>query len=220
MRVFLALSFALASLALAAEPEPAAFANLLEAAQADYQAGRLDAALTKLNQHDQARGRSGESLDLRGSIALEQGKLEDSAKSFDEAHKVQPELFAPRLHHADLLLREKKFSDAAAAYEQLARETNILTSNERVRYGLLVALLAQHNREGAARALENIKFPTETPAYYFAQAAAEFAQGYERPAQKWIATARQIFRPELFAWFARPLYDLGWIKDKPSPPTI
>ena len=72
----------------------------------------------------------------------------------------------------------------------------------------------------ARRGLENIKFPTETPAYYFAHAAAEFAQGHERPAQKWIATARQIFRPELFPWFARPLYDLGWLEDKPSPPTI
>ncbi len=220
MRYVLAAYFALASVAFAATPAAPALANLAEAARVDYQNGALDSALAKIEQHDKVRGRSGESLNLRGAILLEQGKMAEAAKVFEAAHKLQPELFAPRLHLGDVLLREKKFTDARQIYQQLVAETNILTSNERVRYGLYLALLGLHDEGAAKRALANIKFPTETPAYYFAQAASEFAQGHEGPAKKWIATARQIFQPDLFAWFAGPLFDFGWLKDKPPPPTI
>ncbi|MGH7938370.1 MAG: hypothetical protein ACREFG_07675, partial [Chthoniobacterales bacterium] len=105
-------------------------------------------------------------------------------------------------------------------YQKLATETNVLVASERVRYGLLLADLGAHDEAAARSALDNIKFPTETPAYYFAQAAWEFAHGKERPAQKWIATANKMFDPRLVPWFARPLYDFGWLKEKPPPPTL
>jgi len=220
MRAAFALIFLIATSALAAPPENAFTADLLDAAKADYATGHLDSALTKLNERDKAKGASGESLDLRGSIALEEGKFAEAERAFTAAHKLEPDLFAPRLHMGDLYLREKKYDDARAVYQRLDGETNILTSNERLRYGLLIAALAMHKEAAAKAALDNIKFPTETPAYYFAQAAWEFAHGNESSAKKWLATAHKIFPPDLFAWFARPLYDLGWLKEKPSPPTL
>ena len=204
----------------AANPENVYAGNLIEAARTDYITGRFDSALTKLDQREKAKGPTGEALDLRGSIALEQGKFDLALQAFTEAHKLEPDLFAPRLHLGDLLLREKKYADARAVYEKLLTETNVLISNERLRYGLLLIALAGHEEAAARSALENIKFPTETPAYYFAQAAWEFAHGNEHSAQKWIATARQIFEPQLLAWFARPLYELGWLKEKPPPATL
>ncbi len=220
MRTVLALSCLFLASALAAAPENPYVANLVETARTDYAAGHLATALAKLDQHDQAKGPTGESLDLRGTIALEQGKFEVAARAFNQAHKTQPELFSPRIHLADLFLRAKKYPEAREIYLKLATETNILISNERLRYGLLITDLAAHDEAAAKAALANIKFPTETPAYYFAQAAWEFAHGDERSARKWLGTAHEIFEPSLIAWFARPLYDLGWIKDKPAPPVI
>ncbi|MEO6872514.1 MAG: hypothetical protein ABI233_09885 [Chthoniobacterales bacterium] len=220
MRIAVGCYFLLLATALGARPEPAALANLLETAKSDYETGHFDSALAKLDKRDKARGPSAESLDLRGQIALEQGKLDLAAKGFDEAHKLAPQVFAPRLHAADVLLRAKKYDDAGQVYRRLVSETNILISNERVRYGLLITALAQHKTEAAKRTLANSNFPTETPAYYFAQAAMELSQGHASAAQKWMATARQIFDPKLFPWFARPLYDLGWLKDKLAPPAI
>jgi tetratricopeptide (TPR) repeat protein len=220
MRALVALLLLAAATAPAAVPPTAYIADLLDSAKADYAKGHLDSAFAKLKERDKAQGASGESLDLRGSIALEEGKFAEAEQAFNAAHKLEPELFAPRLHLGDLDLREKKYEDARELYQRLASETNILTSNERVRYGLLIADLALHNEAAAQSALENIKFPTETPAYYFAQAAWEFAHGNESSAKKWLSTAHKIFPPDLFAWFARPLYDLGWIKTKPPPPTI
>ncbi len=220
MRLALAFFFLLALDLSAAVPENATVVNFLEAAKIDYQTGHFDSALTKLDQGDRAKGPNGEALDLRGAIALEQGKFAAAASAFQEAHKLAPELFAPRLHLGDLFLREKKYAEAREVFQQLASETNILISNERVRYGLLLVALATHQESAAKAALENIKFPTETPAYYFAQAASDFSHGNERSAKKWIATASEIFEPQSLAWFARPLYDLGWLKEKPPPPTI
>lgn len=204
----------------AAGPGNAYFANLLEAAKTDYASGHLDSALTKLDQRDQVKGASAESFDLRALILLEQGKLDPAEQAVNEAHELQPTLFAPRLHLGDILLRKKKYADARDVYAKLASETNILISNERARYGLLLASLGLHDAPAAERALGNIKFPTETAAYYFAQAAAEFAHGNEGSAKKWMATAHQIFEAPSLYWFERPLYDLGWLKNKPPPPTV
>jgi predicted Zn-dependent protease len=220
MRIALALLFLLLVAARAAAPDNAISAHLLEAAKSDYAAGHFDSALAKLDQRDKAKGPSGESLDLRGALALEQGKLESAERAFTAAHKLEPELFAPRLHLGDLYLREKKYAEAREVYQKLAAETNILISNERIRYGLLIAAFAGHDEAAAQSTLANIKFPTETGAYYFAQAAAEFAHGETRSANKWIATASRIFDPPSLAWFARPLYDLGWLKEKPPPPVL
>ena len=154
----------------------------LEAATADYQTGHFDSALTKLDQQDRAQGPTAESRDLRGEISLQQGNFVAAEQAFTAAHKQARELFPPRLHLAGTYLREKKYSAAREVYEKLAAETNIFTSNERVRHALLVTALAARDRVGTKDALDSIKFPTETPAYYFAQAAAEFAQGNESAA--------------------------------------
>jgi tetratricopeptide (TPR) repeat protein len=209
--------FFFCGVALVASPAANFVGDILEAAKSDYKAGRLDASLTKLDQCDKAKAGSGESLDLRGSIALEQRKFDLALRAFTEAHKVEPALFGPRLHLGDLLLREKKYAEAAAAYEKLLPETNVLISNERLRYGLLIVALARHDETPAKSALDKIKFPTETPAYYCAQAAWEFSRANERAAKRWVATAHQMFKPEMLAWFARPLYEFGWLKEKPPP---
>lgn len=204
----------------AAGPSNSSFASLLDSARTDYATGHCDAALAKLEQGDKAQGPSGESLDLRGMVLFEQGKVDAAEQAVNKAHKLQPELFAPRLHLGDIRLRQKKYAEAREIYSKLGAETNVLISNERVRYGLLLSALGLHDAAAAQTALANIKFPTETGAYYYAQAAAEFAHGNERSAKKWMATAREIFDPQSLSWFARPLYDFGWLKDKPLPPTL
>jgi predicted Zn-dependent protease len=220
MRTTVAFLFLTTAVVRAALPQQAYIADLIDSAKSDYQNDHLDSALMKLDEHDRAKGATAESLDLRGSIALQRGELAGAEKAFSAANKLQPDLIAPRLHLGDLFLREKKYPEAQQVYQKLAQETNILTSNERVRYALLIIALASHDEAAAKSALENIKFPTETPAYYFAQAAWEFSHGDPGSAEKWIATARKIFQPRLIPWFAWPLYDLGWIKDKPAPPVI
>jgi tetratricopeptide (TPR) repeat protein len=189
--------------------------NPIEIARSYYQAGNFDGALAALDQFDQSRGKIAESLDLRGAIYMERGQLDEAARAFRAAHEVDHALFSPRIHLGEALFREKKYTEARDVFESLLRETNILISSEQLRYALLLTYLAARDDTGARAALDRIKFPTQTPAYYYAQAAWEFAHDRKSDAQKWIKAADGIFDAKTGAWFARPLYDFGWLKKKP-----
>ena len=160
-----------------------------------------------------------ESRDLRGGIDMEQGNFSDAAKAFDAAHAANSSLFAPRLHAGDLLLRQKKYPEARSVYETLLKETNILISKERLRYGILLTYLGEKDEAAAKETFEQITFPTESPAYYYAQAAWAFAHGKQRDAEKWLKSAAKVYDATTTSWFARPLYEFGWIKSKPLPTT-
>jgi tetratricopeptide (TPR) repeat protein len=209
--LFLLAVLSLARAQEAARPET----GTLEVVKREARNGKLTEALAALDKVDKARKPTAESLDLRGCIYLEQEKFDDATKAFEAAHAADDASFLPRLHLGDVIFRQKKFEDARAVYERLDRQTNILISAERLRYGILLARLGAHDEAGAQLAFARIKFPTETPTYYYAQAAWQFAHGRNGDAKKWLSTADQIFDAASTAWFARPLYDLGWVKKKP-----
>ena len=190
-------------------------AGALEVVKREARNGKFADALAALDAIDKSGKPTAESLDLRGCIYLEQEKFDDATKAFEAAHSANDALFLPRLHLGDVLFRQKKFDAARAAYERLDQQTNVLMSNEHLRYGVLLARLGSHDEAGAQLAFARIKFPTETPAYYYGQAAWQFAHDRKGDAKKWLSTADKIFDAAATAWFARPLYDLGWLPKKP-----
>ena len=194
--------------------------NLLEKAKGEFHEGNFGESLTLLDQIDKAKSGNAESLDLRGSVYFELGKSAEAKKAFHAASEADANAFAPRLHLADVLLREKKFSDARDAYTDLIEKTNIQTQGEKLRYGVLLTYLFENNEVRAQTALDRITFPTESAAYYYAQAAWEFAHKRKGDAIKWLKAASRMFGSKGVGWFARPLYDYGWTKEKPPPSTL
>jgi tetratricopeptide (TPR) repeat protein len=187
----------------------------LTAASRHYQDGKFDEATADLDSYEKSSAATVESLDLRGCILLEQQKFEDAQKSFEAAHNADPAIFAPRIHLGDLLLRQKKFEEARKTYQTLLRETNILISHERLRFAVLLTYLGERNEVGARRAVDIITFPTESPAYYYAQAAWAFAHDKKSEGSDWVKKAKKVFDPESSTWFLQNLYQFGWIKDRP-----
>lgn len=217
MRFYIALVFLAFGLSVVlAEDNSRIGDNQLEVARKNLQSENIKAAHSALDQFEQANKPNVESLDLRGCLFMEEGKFDEAAKAFAAAHDADPAIFFPRIHAGDVLLRQKKFQEARDVYETLLKETNILASTERLRFGILVTYLGERDEKGARAALEGISFPTQTPAYYYAQAAWAFAHGRNAEARKWIKSAAKIFPADVGSWFARPLYELGWIKEKPS----
>ena len=211
--VSLSLAFVLAGLLIACgKSETHRSGSTLEKAKREFHEAKFESALSLLARNDKP---GAEPLDLRGCILMEQGKFEEAAQAFDESHQTNPALFAPRLHRGDLFLRQFKFADARREYQTLLNETNILISHERLRYALLITFLAEQNDNEAKRMLDSIRFPTESAAYYFAQAAWAYAHKDQKSGDEWTAKARQVYDSAATSWFARPLFDLGWIKKKP-----
>ena len=181
-------------------------------------AGRPDVALTLLEKALKETPPPPELqvLALRGTIALEQGKFEEAIAAFSSATEKEPFFYGPRLSLGDTLLRAKKWAEARAAYEKVMADTNILILHERMRYAILLTFLGEKNETEAKAALDRLVFPTESPSYYYAQAAWAFAHDKKKDGAKWLQRAEEIFDDKKTAWYARPLYEFGWIKTKPA----
>jgi tetratricopeptide (TPR) repeat protein len=215
MQAFIAFTFLLSTSLLYAQKEFSALGELGTAKQS-YLNGKFDEALTALDRLDKAAGATVESLDLRGCIYMEQGKLDDAAKAFESAHLVSYDAFAPRIHLADVMLRQKKFADARREYEKLLDLIKTPMWPDYLRVGVLLTYLGENGETGAQRALHAIVFPTETPAYYYAQATWAFSHGKKTEGNKWLGTARKIFDASKTGWFDRALHQFGWLKKKPA----
>lgn len=187
----------------------------LERARREFRQGHVDAALSILIETEKHASPTVMTLDLRGCIHLEQRKFEDAVAAFKAAQATKERTYLPRLHLGDAFLRQGKWAEARDTYESLLKETDILAVNERMRYAIFLTYLGAKDEAGAKAALDRVPFPTETAAYYYAQAGWSFARGSKRAGEKWMRTADHLFDAQKSAWFARPLYEFGWVKTKP-----
>ena len=145
LRVFCALLLFTVFVPVASAETALEISSLLEKAKGNFGQGNFDAALAQLDLIDKAKGQNSESLDLRGDIYFEQGKLDEAKKAFRAASAADPQRFPPRLHLADVLLREKAFYDAREIYSDLMEKTEIQSYNEKLRYAVLLTYLFEHN---------------------------------------------------------------------------
>ena len=215
MRALIAISVFFTSALLVPAEDKIPSADPLTFASREMLAGRLEAALAALAVAEEHSALDGKTLSLRGSIRLEQEKFEEAIADFRAAREKDLTMPSPRIHLGDAFLRQKKWAEARAAYAEVLRVTNMVILSERLSYGILLTHLAEKNEAEAKTALERIVFPTESPAYYYAQAAWAFAHDNNKTGVKWLKTADKIFDEKQTAWFSRPLYDFGWIKTKP-----
>lgn len=197
-----------------AQKEVATLTSALQIASELYCREKFDEALATLDRLDKSQ-ETVDLADLRGCICLEQGKFEEAKKAFDAARAIKYEAFAPKIHAADLLFRQKKYDEARAAYESLVQIQAPMWP-EYARFGVLLCNLAEHDEERARRVVGAIPFPSGSPVYYYAQAAWEFAHGNESEAKRWIASAKKMFPVNKTSWFDRGLYQQGWLKKKPA----
>ena len=214
MRFLFAVGLCLVASAVWGAEENVSGVNAADLARRQFQQGNLDGALATLNEIEQHGEPSAKAYILKGRIYTEQQKSDEAVVALDAAYKMDPGSSA-RLFLGDMFVRQKKWDEARALYESALKETRVLISNERLRYGLLIAALGAQDEQRARTAFESLPFPTESAAYYYAQAAWAFAHGAKNDAEKWLRRAEEIFPAKSTAWFARPLFDFGWIKTKP-----
>jgi tetratricopeptide (TPR) repeat protein len=217
MRLLLNL-FILVAAALSASAQAPAGVDPLEPARRDYFDGKFDTALAALDKVADDPTIKSKLLDLRGAILLEQKKYDEALAAFTAAHEADPNVFPPHIHMGDTYLRQGKWAQARELYQEVMSRSNVLMVHELLRYGVLLTYLGEKDDVGAKEALSSITFPSESPSYYYSQAAWAFAHGDKRSAEKWLRTAGEMYQdPKKTSWFARPLHDLGWIKNKPQP---
>ena len=148
-------------------------------------------------------------LNTRGAIMIEERNFEEGARLCQEALKLDPKFYAARFNLAEIPLVQGKYAESRRLFEKFLRDN---PKDELARFRIFLTLLLEKNYDDARRTIDQIPFPGDTPAYYFANAAWEFA--HERPdeAKKWLGRADWTFGPDKCAMFADSFYELGWMK--------
>jgi len=148
-------------------------------------------------------------LNTRGAMLIEEKKFEEGARFCQEALKIDPKFYPARFNLAEIQLVQGNYAEARKLFEKFLRENQ---KDELARFRVFLTFLLEKNYDDARRTIEQIPFPGDTPAYYYANASWEFAHDSAEEARKWLGRADWTFGPEKCALFADSLYEIGWLK--------
>jgi tetratricopeptide (TPR) repeat protein len=145
---------------------------------------------------------------MRGAIYAEEHAFEKAEDAFEKEESLLPADFWPKYNIAELLLMQKKFAPAADAFRKLQvyRE-----HEELVQFKAVFCSLVAGNADDAKPVLDGMKFPSDTPAYYFAQSAWAFAHKDQNQGFYWSRTGLKVFGLSRCVSFYDALAQVGWL---------
>ncbi len=173
-----------------------------------FQQEKYEESKEKLDRADAIQLDTPIALNMRGAIATETGQYDEARRYFQKALMDYPDYFAPNFNLGEILFLEKKYAEAREHFQKMLEK---VPDNELLEYKIFLTYLMEGNMEEARKAKESIKFPSDTPAYYFAHAAWEFSRKNEQDARTWIDSSLRIFGDEANLFFLRSLADIGFI---------
>ena len=147
-------------------------------------------------------------LNAKGAVLTQMRRFDEARKIFDEAIAIDPAGLPPQFNEAEILAMEKKYSEAAIAFNALtARFGNLPVLKFKVY--LCYALAGEESH--AAEALAKIDYPADGPAWYFSQAASQLLSHKDAEARRLIATGNAIY-PDEGDEYLQSLHDTGLVK--------
>ena len=148
-------------------------------------------------------------LNMRAAVAVEEHRFEEGAEYCRRALEIDPRLFTARFNLAEIPFLQKHYAEARDLYEELRAER---PTEELLEYRIYLTWLLEGNEGAAQDALKRMKYPGESGAYYYAQAAWSFAHKQTTEAMGWIQSGDWVFSRDKNFNYADVLYDLGWLK--------
>jgi tetratricopeptide (TPR) repeat protein len=185
-----------------------AYMRALESAASAYATRHFSVALEKLAMADQIAANVPDTWNMRGAIYAEQHAYEKAEEAFEKANKLNPSDFWAPYNIAQLLLMEKKYGEAADAFQKLSIYQG---HEELVQFKIVFAESLQGKTDEAKKVLDTMKFPSDTPAYYFANAAWSFATKDEKQANYWTHAGLKVYGLERCVSFYDALVGVGWL---------
>ena len=164
-------------------------------------------ALAAIETADKMRAPTTHTLNTKGAIFIEQKNFEEGVKYCKEALRLDPRYYPALFNLAEIPLMQKRYAEARVLF------TKLLDANPKddlVRFRVFLTYLLEKNDTAARATLGDISFPGDQPAFYYANAAWEFAHGNEAEAAHWIQRGDWVFGLRKAQPFADALVELGW----------
>lgn len=177
-----------------------------------YLAGELDKAAAALTAVEKEAGVSVRTLNLRGAIATRKKEYDRARDYFQRALELVPKSVALRLNIAETEILAGNYVLARKMISEIPAEPK---TQEVQQFYLILSYLLEGKADEADALLKQMKEPSDTAAFYFAQAARAFWAGDTVAGDRWVAAAQKIFGRRIDITLYDVLANQGWITIKP-----
>ena len=167
--------------------------NAIDAILEDFDREEYDAALKKLDEINLQSPNDPVVLNLIGSVYTKKNDYVTARSVFEKSLEVEPGFFPSEYNIGELLFLQKNYS-AARDHFQAMRSEDSRHELLQFKVALCDILLGEFDR--AQKVMRTIKFPGDSPAWYYAHAAWENHHGNSKKAREYVRGAKYIFGPK------------------------
>jgi len=178
---------------------------LLQSAMGDFDKKKYDEALTKLNELGKKTPDDPFIMNLIGAAYTRKKEYATAQQYFDKALEVQPNFFPAKFNVGEIMFLQRQYAEALAFFKKMLEAD---PRNELLQFKVFLCYLQLNQKDEASKAMKQIKYPGDTPAWYYGQAAWESKEGNKKKAIEYLTGARYIFGPKT-ALFDETFEDLG-----------
>jgi tetratricopeptide (TPR) repeat protein len=164
--------------------------DLIKAALADFDAKNYDAALSKLRAVNATMPEDAFVLNLLGAGYTKMKDYTEAQKYFGKALRNQPDFFPAKFNVGELLFLQRRYAEALKHFQQMLQRNS---GNELLQFKVFLCQLLIGDDGRATETLKTIKYPGDTPAWYYAQAAWASKHGDNKKAIGYVAGAKYLF---------------------------
>lgn len=189
----------------APEPEQTAQAAIEQVLQ-DFEDKKYDNALSQLEELQKARPSDPLILNLIGSVYTKKQNYQKAERYFRESLEKEPGFFPAQYNLGELLFLQEKFP-AAREHFQAMRASD--ARNELLQFKVGLCDLQAGEIDRAKRVMNAIKYPGDSPAWYYGQAALANKEGNAAKAREYLHGAKFVYGPEKTALFDETFENLG-----------
>jgi predicted Zn-dependent protease len=164
---------------------------------ANIKAGDLNAATQNVEELLRNSPENPAALNLLGSVQTKKKDYAAARATFKKILATDPSFFPARFNLGEILFLEKNYP-AAREHFQAMRAAD--PKNELLQFKVVMCDIQAGDENSARRVLRGMRFPGDSPAWYYANAALENKLGNTAQARRLVRTAREIFgeKTELF----------------------
>ena len=178
----------------------------VERVLADYEAERCDEALERLEALRDRHPGDPLILNLMGSVYIKKLNYQKAERSFRQALDLEPGFFPAAYNLGELLFLQEKYA-LAREYYQTMRATD--HRHELLQFKVALCDILAGETERAKKVMNAIKYPGDSPAWYYAHAALEHKQGNTAKAREYIRGAKFVYGPDKTALFDETFETIG-----------
>ena len=162
----------------------------IESVLKDFDEKKNDEALAKLEALEKQAPGDPLVLNLIGSAYTKKKDYLAAETYFRKSLKEKNGFFPALYNLGELLFLQKKYAEAREHFQAMRASD---TRNELLQFKVVLCDLELNETDRAKKLMKAIKYPGDSPAWYYAQAAYENKVGNTKKAREYIAGAKYIF---------------------------